>query len=73
MRNLIPITCLTGVVASVIGFIWYDSLPTKEKEKADRLAEHFAMGLFGKNVDSLTPPQAEIVEGRVHRYLNSNA
>ncbi len=69
MLPLIPIVCFGGLIASLLGLTWYDSLSKAEKEEADRLAGKLAWDWFETSVENLTKSQLAAVSEEVRKRL----
>ena len=71
MFPVIPVVCFGGIVASVFGLTWYESMSTSEKEEADNLAAGYAMKLYQTSIENLTEAQASTVASFVRNRLNN--
>lgn len=70
MFPLIPLMCFGGLIASLLGLTWYDSLTKAEKEEADRLAGQLAWDLFETSLENLTQSQLAAVSEEVRKRLS---
>jgi hypothetical protein len=71
LKQLIPLTFFGGLLASLLGLFWYDSLTAAEKEEADAKAEEIAMRLYKKSFAHLTTAQQKVVDGYVEHHFAS--
>jgi hypothetical protein len=62
---VVPLLSLFGIIAGSYGLYFYANLTEDQKKEADRLAAAQAMELFGKQLDQLTPAQAQQVHALV--------
>jgi hypothetical protein len=69
MFPIIPVVCFGGLIASLLGLTWYDSLTREEKDDADRLAARLAWDWFNTSVENLTKSQLAAVSQEVQRRL----
>jgi hypothetical protein len=71
MFPIIPILALLAIVGGGTTLLWYEELSREEKERANRLANHYAAELFDKTVKELTKSEANRVNSLVRSHFNN--
>lgn len=68
---IIPLIAIASIVGGTFTLAWYISLDDEQREKADRIANQLAFAWFGKQLDLLTPEEAqEVVAATEEEIIN---
>lgn len=69
MFPMLPVAFVGGLLTSLLGLSWYESLSKEQKELADRRAAELARTLFNSTLANLTQQQTKFVYDQAKVYL----